>query len=258
MPRADRFASSLFPATANKTAVRARVFTPVESASLGQALSEDAGDLYFSAWITFIDGLTGIQNQFFSWATVKMYYCLFYALRGFLSSRGFCTFHVGDSYYSVSNQPGASPTSSQDRGDHKAVANTFVRVVPSHRLLSQAIDLQPPLTWFTKLREQANYQRQRFLEPNFIDEFRQLERVGLRRLLNTYSADQTDTYTFDRDHAVLAFPLKALRLIGDDMRGAGLISATTDERQFLRAKARDAAGSLPVLQAEMRAVGLIP
>src|SRR5260221_6923563 len=162
MPRADRYVNSLFPPKANKTTVRARVLTPVESATLAQGLFSDAGDLYFSAWITFLDGLRGAQGGFYSWAAVKMYYCLFYSFRGYLSLKGFCTFYVDDSYYSVSNSPAASPMSCPDRGDHKAVMNTAVRSLPGHQLLSQTIDLQPPLTWFAKLREQANYHRPRF------------------------------------------------------------------------------------------------
>lgn len=253
MPRGDRYVSSLFSAKANKTTVRSRVFSRLEAATLTTALNADAGDLYYLAWITFLDALRGADQGFQTWSAVKLYYTLFYALRALLSKRGFCAFYVDDSYYTVQAHPNASPISSKFRGDHKNVLGTFVDTSPTHILLSQNIALQAPLQWFMHTRERANYRRERFGEPTCGPEFAKLEEIGVRRALAAYLSDHNDTYTFDPDHAIVAFPLRALRLIGDELAQAKLVVCTNEEASFLHRKASDRAGGLIAV---MRTTGL--
>jgi hypothetical protein len=247
MPQSQTYLSSLFPIASNKAVVRAKVLTPTEVVSLASALRSDAADYYYSAWISFLDALNGIGKGFHTWATVKLYYAVFYAFRASLALDNVCIFHVNRSAFIVEALAGANPRSSSDAGTHKTVLRAFQRHNPTHPLLSQQIDLLEAVDWLIDQRESANYGRARFDEPHASSLFDHISENGVRRSLAEYVADASMTYTFDRDHAILAYPLQALRLIGSQLQPALLGTADAEEQEFLRSRARDQAGPLALI-----------
>jgi uncharacterized protein (UPF0332 family) len=257
VPRADIYISNLFPPRGPNTAIRAKVLTPLEAAGLSTALRADAGDLYYSAWVTFIDALRGVENGFYTWATVKLYYAVFYAFRASLAYNNECAFHVGRSAFAVTARPGESPVSCTDPGTHKVVLKMFAQKNPGHALISQQIDLVDAVDWLVEKREAANYRTARFSEPDCDPAFEQLISNGFRRTINAYLSESTFLYVFDPDHAVVAYPLCALQLIGTQLSAGGLTVLSEIEKTFLLAQARDKAGKLAGLIAEMKRIGFV-
>src|ERR1035441_9769374 len=121
MPRGDRYISGLFSPGSSKAVVRSRSLTPVEAASLNNGLRADAADYYYSGWVSFLDALHGINRGFYTWATVKLYYTVFYTFRSSLALDDICAFHVDRSPFTVVAQVGGSPVSCTDPGTHKSV-----------------------------------------------------------------------------------------------------------------------------------------
>ena len=258
MPTGDAYAANLFPAGTPKAAIRARVITQLEAATLENALLLDARNLYYSAWVSFMDALRGIRSNCSTWATVKLYYSTFYTLRAALALGRVCAFHVGSSSFVVKAIAGQHPVSCTDKGTHKTVINTFQREYPGHLLVSQKIDLESALDWLMAKREAANYLRARFNEPAFPEGFDFLISRGLRKTLETYINDLKWLYTFDPDHAIVAYPLRVLQLIGEQMLNAAIpLSLSVDERSFLKSQASDKSGNLTALVGEMRRLGLL-
>ena len=58
-------------------------------------------------------------------------------------------------------------------------------------------------------REEANYTRPRFCEPSAPPHLAHIASAGVRKSVNSYLDD--DLYMFDADHAMIAFPLAAIR-----------------------------------------------
>lgn len=258
MPRADAYISSFFSRGASKAVVRSKVLAPLEAASLSNALRVDAADLYYSGWVTFLDALNGIDKGFYTWATVKLYYSVFYTLRASLAIDDVCAFHVDRSSFTVRAQAGAAPVSSMDRGTHKAVLNSFERENSTHPLVSQQIDLKRAVDWLVDKRESANYGHPRFSEPNCGNEFDYVFTNGLRKTLNAYITEPSFLYVFDPDHAMVAYPLRALQLIGAQIVATGSLGLAENEQTFLKSRARDDRGNLPVIISEMKRLTLIP
>jgi len=251
------YMTGLFAAGASKTTVRNKVLTPVESLSLSSALRADAGDLYYSGWISFLDALHGVEKGFCTWATVKLYYSVFYALRASLAVDDICAFHVDRSSYTVPAQAGQSPTSSTERGTHKAVIKAFARRNPSHPLMSQQIALSDAGDWLIDQRESANYRDVRFAEPGCSAALSYVVQNGVRRTLNGYLAETSFLHVFDPDHALVAYPLRTLQLVGNQLAAAGLIALSENEQGFLQSRARDRSGGLSALIAEMKRLALL-
>ncbi len=76
--------------------------------------------------------------------------------------------------------------------------------------------------------------------------------LGLRRTLNAYLSENTLLYVFDPDHAIVAYPLRALQLVGSQLAAGRLTTLSDEEQAFLRGRAKDQAGNLPLLIAEMK------
>ncbi len=257
MPRASIFMSGLFAPGAKKTLVHSRVLTPVEAATLSISLREDARDMYYSAWVTFLDALHGINKGFYSWAAVKLYYTVFYALRASLAFADVCAFHVDRSSFTIIAQAGNSPVSCKERGTHKTVLKTFEQQNAGHLLMSQQIDLQSAIDWLIDRREEANYRKVRFGEPDCSPAFDQVAKNGLRKLINGYLAEPSALYVFDPDHAILAYALRTLQIIGGDLAPSGITTPSADEQAFLRAKAKDQSGNLSALINEMKRLAVL-
>ena len=258
MPRADRYMAGLCPQNANKTAVRAKVLTQLEAAILSKALSADAADLYYSGWVSFLDGLNGIGAGFYTWATTKLYYSVFYTFRAYLALHDTCAFHVSRPHYIVLAQPGQVPVSCAESGTHKTVLRTFQKQHPNHALMSQQIGLKDAADWLMDNRDSANYGNAKFSEPDTRTELQFIVDTGIRKTLTAYLADKASLYAFDPDHAMVAYPLKALQLIGDSfLTGGDTVHLALNEQQFLKSHAKDRSGPLSMLIAEMKRLALV-
>jgi hypothetical protein len=257
MPRADKYIAGLFPPRANKTTVRARALTPLEAANLAAALQADAADLYYTGWVSFLDALNGMKKGFYTWATVKLYYSVFYAFRASLALNNVCIFHVSRPHYIVDAQPGHTPASCIEPGTHRLVLKTFQQRNPTHLLMSQQIDLEDAIDWLIDKRESANYGNARFSEPDTRRELDFIIENGIRETLSVYLTEETSMYVFDPDHAMVAYPLRALQSVGDQLVTAIPSGVTVNEQLFLKACARDAAGPLASLLSEMKRLTLV-
>ncbi len=198
-----------------------------EAASLQGALTEDARGYYFSGALTFVEGLRGPPAGLHTWATVKMYYAVFYALRAILALRGHCVFYIDGSPYTIEAQTGQSPAMGL-QSTHKAVLQCFRDNCRSHALLSQQIDLTDPLKWLMDHREEANYKHARFHEPLVPPHFERVVRDGPRRSVSAYLEARNQGLVFDPDHAMIAFPLASLRHARDELRAAGIAPLDAD------------------------------
>ena len=258
MPRADKYMAGLFPRSASRAVVRAKVLRPFEAASLSATLQADATDLYYSGWVSFLDALNGIRTGFYTWATTKLYYSVFYTFRASLALDDICTFHVSRPHYIVLAQSGQLPASCSEPGTHRAVVKTFQKQNPDHTLMSQQIALKDAVDWLMGKREAANYSDPKFSEPGSRTELQFIAATGIRRTLTAYLADKSSLYVFDPDHAMVAYPLRALQLIGDQFSASGSTGGLAlDEQQFLRLRAKDGSGSLTILVSEMKRLKLV-
>ncbi|WP_158008864.1 hypothetical protein, partial [Vibrio tasmaniensis] len=105
---------------------------------------------------------------------------------------------------------------------HKVVLDVFKRSFPHNVLLSQDIDQKHPFDWLTDLREHTNYKNPKFCEPSTPTHFSKIENLCIATALQAYNEDEDYLYTFDDDHACVAYPLKIIRLALSEFDDKGL------------------------------------
>ena len=125
-------------------------------------------------------------------------------------------------------------------------------------MLTQQIELKDAVDWLMDKRESANYGDPRFSEPDSRSELQFIAGRGIRQTLNAYLADMSSLYVFDPDHAMVAYPLRALQMIGDQLLASGITGGLAqDEQQFLKLSVKDGSGFLTMLVAEMKRLKLV-
>jgi hypothetical protein len=222
-------------------AVTGAVLSPSERQGLELCLLEDSKDYYQSSLVSFVDGLRSIKVGFYSWATVKLYYSVFYALRARLALSGDCIFYEGTKPRFVNTSAGSSVLKLKGN-THKCVLDRFAEAYPYDLFVSQDIASIPPLDWFMERREEVNYNLPRFSEPDPSLYMTYASSTDLRQMLSSYLNDAI--YMHDPDHALVAFPFCLLVDLRLRLLNKGLRPLNQSELEFLTGHMRDNAGTI--------------
>ncbi|WP_186132867.1 hypothetical protein [Burkholderia gladioli] len=215
-----------------------------QAVALRHALNRDATDYVYSGVVSIGDAVQAIERALFTWATVKLYYAVFYMTRALLASHGTAIFYDGTKPYSWDSVAGAMAVK-KDGPTHKVVLTSFKTVLPTSPLLSQPIGAEPALDWLMKRREEVNYATPRFSEPSAPAHFDLIARTGVRKSVSAYLRDDSFLYAFDPQHAILAFPIEALKMVLKPRPTGGVgITLTENDRKYLAGLYIDKAGPI--------------
>jgi hypothetical protein len=216
-----------------KGQIKAFQFNVANNAILESALIDDAIDFYYKGILSLYEALISSYEKSFSWATVKVYYSVFYFLRSSL-----CCKKVGfvrksrDAYYFQNNLLESPKKLSSP--DHKAAIELFVLFYgKSDFLQSNSINGTNPYEWLMKQRENVNYRYRTFYEPDVPSIWEvvagNIESEGLEYWIKKYLDE--NIYAFLEDHAVVALPIKRLFLTHADMLNQNIRVLVKPEKQ---------------------------
>ncbi|WP_108254057.1 hypothetical protein [Vibrio cholerae] len=212
--------------------IPSQIFSQTHISSIRTELQNDSTHYLYSALISFIDALNGLNSGYYSWPTVKLYYSVFYSLRAYLGLNEYCIFYVGNKPFSINLK--TENTAKKEGGNtHKVVLDVFRRVYADNVLLTQDIAQKHPFEWLVELREVANYKNPKFCEPNTPAHFSKIKSLCLLTVLQSYCADNLHLHTFDEDHAAVAYPLKILKMVLGEFLAKGLTFEDADTENII-------------------------
>lgn len=234
MHRASEYLQSI-----NKTGLGS-VLSPIERQLLESCLHDDACSYYQSSLMSFIDALSSIPEGFYSWATVKSYYSVFYALRARLALAGQCVFYDGTKGRLLGTSAASFVSNVNTPSTHKTVLSRFSSLFPNDFFLTQEIDDESPLLWLVGKREEANYKQARFSEPFAPNHLNYAATTDVRQMLNAYLSE--DLYVHSKEHAIVAFPFRLLIDLRKRLSNQGLQPLGQSEIDFLSRHIMDRTG----------------
>lgn len=215
--------------------------TYVDATLIGNLLQEDGCHTSYSALVSIGDAIRGIEAGFYSWATVKLYYAVFYGFRALLAFNKIAVFYANRTCFWVTISPGERPIKGRSSSSHKVVMEIFKKHLNDSMLLSQAIGYSEPTVWLQEQRERVNYTQAKFSEPEVPIIFKGIERTGsIRKSIAAYIYD--DIYTFDPDHAILAYPIAVFKEIKRKQNIMELL--TENDRTALKTILSDSLGPI--------------
>lgn len=209
-----------------------------QSFILATELREDAKDLYFKGLLSLFEALKSINSNLYSWATVKIYYSLYYFLRCTMAVKGVALIRHKSLFYlkAIEGELPITKLNKKYNTDHSGTINYFIDLFGTDILLSQSIEEMNVYEWIMNKREQINYRERQFNEPGH-SEFWELIAVeiskgNLEDLLKKYILDSF-ILCFQEEHAVLATPIKRALLTKEILNGEYIDNALSDEQRTI-------------------------
>ena len=210
-----------------------------QAKQLSVELKSDSKDLYHKGILSFFEGLRSIQNSLYSWATVKLYYSLFYFLRCMMALNNVAIIRQKSLFY-LKAIAGEKPQTKNNRkynSDHSGTINYFIDLFNSYSLLSQNIEGINCFEWIMNKRDQINYREREFHDPgcsNFWEIIESQVKAGrFKDLLKKYILDNF-IICFQEEHSILAIPIKQALLTKSKVDDEGItLSFSKVQRDFL-------------------------
>ncbi|ATJ81235.1 hypothetical protein ACFPTY_18635 [Halomonas beimenensis] len=230
-----------------------------QSDELAHLLIDDASDYFGSGVVSLCDAISSLEAKSWSWASVKLYYSVFYFARSYLATDGLLFTHLnGRSYWMramrgavLKGFPSKRAISSESGKEKKKLSGTHGSVLYmlehnfSHTaLVDQEIDGVYPTQWMMDQREYFNYKKCGFSDPEPPAVLQKVCDLGVRKAVSAYLED--DYFSLDRDHALLAYPIKFFKETYAQVSGSRSFDVTFfDERKtMMRRLAKDSSGPL--------------
>lgn len=201
-------------------------------------LFDDASGLLFTAAVSIADAIRGLRSGFYTWATVKLYYSVFYSARAALALKDVALIYKGTKPHTLKLLPGES-LAKKSGTTHEVVLNAFCDSNPSSFYLSQTINQDKPLAWLRQKREEANYKSPKATEPNAPSHFQRIVSIGVGKTLSAYLSMHGPQYAFEPDHAMLSYPLLFWQDTLKEARSRSLPEISSDEIKFLKTAFQD-------------------
>lgn len=187
-------------------------------------IKNDAVSYWLKAIHSFTQALEGIYAGNSAWSIVKLYYSVFYCLRGELLSNSHLLIRNGSLFcLDLSTETQFTEIKHKLSGDHQLTIVYYSKLVNDGAIpdlvSSNQIDGINPYEWMLKQRERVNYQMQKFPDPR-IDELldKTYEAISHKNLDAIFkqidSSFNTDgIYLFDKDYSIIAIPFYKLQIL---------------------------------------------
>lgn len=220
----------------------AHILSLSEADDLQNHLTIDANDFYYKGVLSLCQACSGIQSNQYSWATVQLYYALYYLIRCSLASRKIAIVRLRSLWY-LKARNGEIPqniTGRDGNSTHKGTIKVYKTLFQnSDKLHSNDIQGKNGYIWLLECRERIQYRERVFHDPSHPDIWGEIvldiAMLGLNEVLTRYIDDAEYAYCFQYDHACLAFPIRRLVLTKQDMLNAGIeIVFSSQQETFLR------------------------
>ena len=213
--------------------------TVADCAALVPMAKKDAVGLYYNALVSFVQGCHSLMAGCVSWASVELYYSIFYATRANLYFKDYLLIR-DRGLYLVKIAPNEHPISKDNKkynNDHSGTLLHYIDVFQdSDYLCSNTIDTMFVYLWLMDLREATNYRQKAFNEPACFAELTsavtKIKTDGVAKMLKEFKSDFA-SYCFSDGHAWLCAPYYKLIEVGA-MYEAGPVTFDADKDAFIR------------------------
>ncbi len=175
---------------------------------------KDAVGFYYNALVSFALGLHSISKKDYSWASVQLYYSVYYSCRAVLGFDKYILIRKGD-LFKLKIKDAERTQKSSSRNDHKATIDFYKSIYgQTDYLLSNNIDNVDFYTWIATIREITHYKQNHFKEPDHLNIFdiivsdlKSGKMIG--ELLEKFSTNW-NLYCFQEEYAAITGPYHLL------------------------------------------------
>lgn len=201
-------------------------------------LENEITSYYYKALLSYMESIPAIENRMFSWATVRLYYSVFYAIKAYLACNNVAILRAERKLYYVKAKESEFFKRCEDQTDHKGSILTLCKLFKNKDLLlSNKIGELSTYEWMMRRREEVNYKDMDFHDPDAPDFFNKLNEAikqqGIGTVVDMLVKDNW-LYCFQDEYAILGIPTKRLILTVDEIHKRGkTINIPAEKKQFV-------------------------
>ena len=218
--------------------------TKQQAEDLEVLLENEVASYYYKALLSYMESIPAIKNKLFSWATVRLYYSVFYSVKAFLACNNIAMLLAERRLFYIKAKEGETFKRCDDMTDHKGTILTLCKIFKNtEMLLTNNIDGMDAYQWMMKKREEVNYRDMDFHDPNppefweMINE--EIENLGIKSVIEKLVNDNW-LYCFQEEYAILAVPTKRLITTVKEIKKAGkTITIPNDKKKLIEELAKE-------------------
>lgn len=185
-------------------------------------IKSDLCSFYYKALLSFSEGIVAITRKNITWATIKLYYSLYFGLRCSLLCRNVILVRANKHLYYFHLGSGATYKKPDDMTDHGGTIDAYIKLVGnSDYLCTGLLDGQNPYKWMKTCREIVNYKDAVFHDPEVNELWNniiwEIDNFSLISLIHKYM-ENSATSCFSVDDAILAIPVTRIFAVAQDIK----------------------------------------
>jgi len=224
-----------------KTDFKSYTLQPMDVINLAYYLNQDAVDFFFNGVLSFSEGIDSVFQRRFSWATVKLYYSIYYLIRASLAAQGVAVLQ-NSGMFRLKIKNSEKPFSKGGRkynSTHEGTINHYRDLCSdTDLLLANHIGDSDVYEWMHDIRNIVNYRSSSFQEPQYLDIWKSfvpmLDNGTLPIFLDLLENDEY-ILCFQEEFAVIGIPIKRLKQTIEDMAIHSLLqNLASDKEVFVK------------------------
>lgn len=209
-----------------------------QASDIKNLLADEIASYYYKSLLSYMESIVALNNKLFSWATVRLYYSVFYSIRAYLACQNIAILRAERNLFYVKAKENENIRKCDDTTDHKGTILTLSKLYKSNdKLLSNKIDDTDVYRWMMKKREEINYKDLDFHDPNAPDFWRilniEIEQKGIKTVVDNMVKDDW-LCCFQDEYAILGIPTKRIILTVDEIHRQGKkLSILKEKRELI-------------------------
>lgn len=220
-----------------KTQYLQTILTKQQADDIKNLLTDEIAPYYYKALLSYMESVTALDNKLFSWATVRLYYSVFYSIKAYLACEDIAILRAERKLFYVKAKENETIKRCDDTTDHKGTILTLEKIYKnSDMLLSNNINNMSVYQWMMKKREEVNYRDLDFHDPSAPDFWsevnNEIEQYGIKAVVDKMVNDSW-LYCFQDEYAILGIPTKRIILTVDEICRKGIQLDISEEKKQL-------------------------
>lgn len=186
------------------------------------AKNNDIIHFYYKALLSFAEGLAACLRHNYTWATIKLYYSIYFGLRCSLLCRDNVLVRADRHLYKLKLIAGAQYEKPDDPTDHGAAIKTYTGLFErTDFFCSNPVEGTNPYLWLKSCREIVNYRDDVFHDPDTTVLWNSINKDiatrGSKKVLTDF-VNEKSKYCFSPDFAILAIPLNRMLVLAQEVK----------------------------------------
>ncbi len=218
--------------------IRDQLVDPSDLALYRSAKSNDIIHFYYKSLLSFSEGLAACLRQNYTWATIKLYYSVYFGLRCSLLCRDIVLVRAARHLYKLKLIAGAQYEKPDDMTDHGGTIKTYVDLFNrTDFFCSNPLEGVNSYMWLKDCREIVNYRDDIFHDPDttvlWDSISKEIAARGSKMVLTDFVNDK-GKYCFLPDFAVLAIPMNRVLILAQEVKNEISDRLEPSQKEWIR------------------------